>query len=174
MKNIIYIPIIILATLLFCQCNTKRNTKITIKNTAVTDTLTGRSVSVNEDLLMPVKVFAMDDKLVVFDRVNSDFFKVFKTPEMELLYSFGSKGRGPNEFSHIDPNSMKVVGNKIWVLCGIEWIIEFKFTSDEVNHVDEIINIPISPGSSFGQLNLTVNPFHDAVGYLRFQVVDNA
>ena len=43
----------------------------------------------------------------------------------------------------------------------IEWIIEFKFTSDEVNHVDEIINIPISPGSSFGQLNLTVDALHD-------------
>ena len=52
--------------------------------------------------------------------------------------------------------------------------MEFKFTSDEVNHVDEIINIPISPGSSFGQLNLTVDALHDAIGYLRFQVVDNA
>ena len=47
-------------------------------------------------------------------------------------------------------------------LCGIEWIIEFEFTSDEVNHVDEIMNIPISPGSSFGQLNLTVDALHDA------------
>ena len=117
MKNLIYVPIM-LVTLLFCQCNTKRNTTITIKNTAVTDTLTSRSVSVSEDLLMPVKVFAIEDKLVVFDRVNSDFFKVFKIPEMELLYRFGSKGRGPDEFSHIDPNSMKVVGNKICLLDG--------------------------------------------------------
>ena len=46
-------------------------------------------------------------------------------------------------------------------LCGIVWIIEFEFTSDEVNHVDEIINIPISPGSSFGQFNLT-EPFEKA------------
>lgn len=117
MKNLIYIPIM-LVTLLFCQCNTKRNTTITIKNVTATDSLKGRTVSVNEDLLMPVKVFVIDDKLVVFDRVNSDFFKVFKIPEMELLYSFGSKGRGPNEFSHIDPNSMKVVGNKICLLDG--------------------------------------------------------
>ena len=58
-------------------------------------------------------------------------------------------------------------------LCGIEWIIEFKFTSDEVNHVDEIMSIPISPGSSFGQLNFTVDALHDAIGNLRFQVVDN-
>ena len=117
MKNLIYIPII-LVTLLFCQCNSKRNTTITIKNTTATNSLKGRSIKVSEDLLMPVKVFAIDDKLVVFDRVNSDFFKVFKIPEMELLYSFGSKGRGPNEFSHIDPNSMKVVGNKICLLDG--------------------------------------------------------
>ena len=41
-------------------------------------------------------------------------------------------------------------------LCGIEWIIEFEFTSDEVNHVDEIMNIPIRPSSSFGQLNFTI------------------
>ena len=114
MKNLIYILVI----LLFCQCNSKRKTVLTIKNTTATDTLTGRSITVSEDLLMPVKVFAMDDKLVVFDRVNSDFFKVFKIPEMELLYGFGSKGRGPNEFSHIDPNSMKVVGNKICLLDG--------------------------------------------------------
>ena len=117
MKNLIYIPII-LVTLLFCQCNTKRKTTLTIKNTSATDSLKGRSIKVIEDLLMPVKVFAMDDKLVVFDRVNSDFFKVFKTPEMELLYGFGSKGRGPNEFSHIDPNSMKVMDNKICLLDG--------------------------------------------------------
>lgn len=117
MKNIIYIPII-LVTLLFFQYNTKCNTTITIKNIAVTDTLIGRTISLSEELLMPIKVLAIDDKLVVFDRVNSDFFKVFKIPEMELLYGFGSKGRGPDEFSHIDPNSMKVVGNKICLLDG--------------------------------------------------------
>ena len=47
-------------------------------------------------------------------------------------------------------------------LCEIVWIIEFEFTSDEVNHVDEIINIPISPGTSFGQLNFAVDALHDA------------
>ena len=117
MKNPVYVPIM-LVTLLFYQCNTKHNTTITIKNTSATDSLKGRTISVNEDLLMPIKVFAIDDKLVVFDRVNSGFFKVFKMPEMELLYSFGSKGRGPNEFPLIDPNSMKVAGNKICLLDG--------------------------------------------------------
>ena len=73
------------------------------------------------------------------------------------------------------------------------WVIEFEFTSYEVNRIDEIMNIPISPSVSFGQLSLTVDAFHDAapqgipspkvpgnpldwhgVGYLRFQVVDKA
>ena len=44
-------------------------------------------------------------------------------------------------------------------LCVIVWIIEFEFTSYEVNHIDEIMNIPISPSVSFGQLSLTVDAF---------------
>ena len=48
-------------------------------------------------------------------------------------------------------------------LCRLVWVIKFELTRDKVNHVDEIVDIPVSSCPFFGQLNFAVDTFEDAV-----------
>jgi hypothetical protein len=59
-------------------------------------------------------------------------------------------------------------------LCEIQWVTEFRFTAQKVNHIDEIPCMAITSGASFGQLHLTVNAFQNAVGDARFDEVNDA
>jgi len=40
------------------------------------------------------------------------------------------------------------------VLYGIPWVIEFELTNYKVNHVDKIVDIPVSSGPFLSELNL--------------------
>lgn len=56
----------------------------------------------------PAKLYISNDKLVVFDDVKNDLFKVFKLPTLDYCYSFSNKGGGPDEFHLVDKESVNV------------------------------------------------------------------
>ena len=35
-------------------------------------------------------------------------------------------------------------------LCEIEWVVEFQFSAQKINHVDKIPHISVASGASFG------------------------
>ena len=55
-------------------------------------------------------------------------------------------------------------GSVFKALCEIQWVIKFSLPTEEVNHIDEIINIAITSGPPFSQLNLAIDAFKNAVG----------
>jgi hypothetical protein len=75
--------------------------------------LSGTSVKTPVSMLNQKAMTVVDDKLVVFDRVNDGMFKVFKLPESIHLYSWGRTGRGPDEFISIDPNFFRSYSNHL-------------------------------------------------------------
>ena len=58
---------------------------------------TARSLDI--DLLMPTKCFMQQNRLVVFEPIEEQMFKVFNPSTMQLLYTFGNVGRAENEFA---------------------------------------------------------------------------
>ena len=117
----IFTQIFILLLLVQCQVDNKT---IKIDDIVATDTLVSNALTVKENILMPTKIFAIEDKLLIFDHAKTNIFKVFKLPDLEFLYSFGNKGKGPDEFTFIDPNSMKMIDNELCFLDNytIKWI----------------------------------------------------
>jgi len=65
--------------------------------------LKSTSLSIDTELLIPTKILIKGEKLIIFEQLSKDMFKVFDYPSLNYLYSFGNRGRGPNEFiSEID------------------------------------------------------------------------
>ena len=60
-------------------------------------------------------------------------------------------------------NSHDILNDLKKALCRLVWVIKFELTRDKVNHVDEIVDIPVSSCPFFGQLNFAVDTFEDAV-----------
>lgn len=57
--------------------------------------------NVSGNILYPGNIFISGDKLIVLQQDMDTLFYVFQLPEVEFLYSFGTKGEAPNEFSNI-------------------------------------------------------------------------
>jgi hypothetical protein len=124
--------IIVIFLLLFTSCKIDNNKISFINDISITDTLKAKVHKINKDLFMPSKVFSIKDKLVVFDNTKDSIFKVFKEPEIDYLYSFGDIGRGPEEFTFIDANSMKIFENKLMFLDHKE-LKFFKINDTDMN-----------------------------------------
>ena len=45
------------------------------------------------------------------------------------------------------------------VLCEIQWVVEFHFSAEEVNHVDEVLDVAVASGASFGKLDFAIDAF---------------
>ena len=60
------------------------------------------SISEQEYLFSPVEMINYnDDYLIISERLNSDYIKIWKLPEVEFMYSWGDIGGGPEEFLNI-------------------------------------------------------------------------
>ena len=82
--------------LFFLSCSDQENIQVVSLHDAVE--LTSTPVSVDVDLLIPGKIFIKESKLIVFEQLPKNMFKVFDLHSLKHLYSFGDIGRGPNEF----------------------------------------------------------------------------
>ena len=64
-------------------------------------------------LLKPSRLIIIDTLLLVYQGRPDTIFSLFKLPECSFITSFGIKGRGPDEFSLVFPNSLgPVYGNQ--------------------------------------------------------------
>lgn len=97
-------------------CGSKNTEGETIKDISVNDTLVAKTVKIATNMLMPTRIFNTENKLVVYDQIKDEMFKVFNLPEIEYQYSFGHTGKGPDEFSFIDANTMKMMGDNLLFL----------------------------------------------------------
>lgn len=70
------------------------------------DELTSVSISTDADLMIPGKIFIKGDRLIVFEKLSKNMFKVFNLHSLKYLYSFGDIGRGPNEFISVENNDI--------------------------------------------------------------------
>jgi len=61
---------------------------------------------INSEFLIPAKLFVFKNKLIVFEDLKENIFKVINLPELRYNYSFGVSGQGPNEFMNIGKESI--------------------------------------------------------------------
>jgi hypothetical protein len=120
-----------------------------VKKFSNTNNLIGTTIKTNAKIVVPSKIYTVDDKLIVYDNSINNIFKVFKLPEMEFLYSWGTKGQGPNEFINITDNSMHIYKNKLEIL---DWqnLKVFQIQNDAFRLVEQH-NLP-SLGTPINQL----------------------
>jgi hypothetical protein len=83
--------------LFFSSCSNRAN-HVQIVSLPDAAELTSISKSIDVSLLIPAKIFIKGNKLLVFEPLSKDMFKVFEFPSFTYLYSFGDQGGGPNEF----------------------------------------------------------------------------
>ncbi|MDR2911256.1 MAG: TolB-like 6-bladed beta-propeller domain-containing protein [Bacteroidales bacterium] len=90
--------------LLFLSCSDEKS----VQTVSLPDALELQSTTKNidVDLLLPTKIFIKNNKIVVFEPLTKDMFKVFNFPSFRYLYSFGDKGGGPNEFVSISNDAI--------------------------------------------------------------------
>lgn len=91
------------ATLLSC----KEDKKNTVINALEIDSLNAETLKLKEFIFKPKKLLTIGDKLVVYDDVEENFFKVFDLDKLEFLFKWGKYGNGPDEFQFIDANCMR-------------------------------------------------------------------
>jgi hypothetical protein len=70
--------------------------------------LKSTSTSIDTVLLIPNKIFIKNDKLIIFEPLTKDMFKVFDFPSLTFLHSFGDRGQGPNDFIS---NAVTIIDN---------------------------------------------------------------
>ncbi len=93
--------IILFSSLLNCKNLNEPEIKITLPNSIDIKAVT---VQLSNKLLNPLGMCESDDKLIIFDNVNSELFKVYSLPDLTLKYGWGNKGKGPEEFLFIHDN----------------------------------------------------------------------
>lgn len=66
-----------------------------------------------EQILQPVKWTLVDGKAIIFSPKSDNVFYIYRLPDFKYLYSFGSKGEGPEDFRYpeflADPGKGRMV-----------------------------------------------------------------
>lgn len=88
--------------LLVSSCGNPRPEQFkTVQALPITDTLSAKIISIEDEtkLLNPLHILNVNDQyLVISEYRENDFLQVFRLPEVDFLYTWGSQGQGPNEF----------------------------------------------------------------------------
>jgi hypothetical protein len=78
------------------------------------DTLKAKVISLNVNLLNVGRIRNINNRfLITIGDRKKGFLKVFRLPKVKYLYSWGRKGNGPHEFSHIPTNSLSINNNQL-------------------------------------------------------------
>lgn len=86
---------IVLIILLLSCSESKNIKKIDIPATVQLESTVNKS---NVDLLIAARIFTYKDKLIVFEPMRENMFKVFDLKTLNYLYSYGSRGQSGKEF----------------------------------------------------------------------------
>lgn len=99
-----YLSITGLIGLLLLSC-TGREKEMKLGNFRIDGELAGQTIPITDKVLMPLKIFASEDKILILDYTRKDVFKVMQLPGYEYLYSSGNIGEGPDDFINVNPES---------------------------------------------------------------------
>ena len=83
----------------------------TIKVSESTDTLNLKALTLPYELLMPTRMLATSDQLIVYQRKGDDVLISINISDDIQQKVIGRKGRGPKEFTSIDVQSLKPTNN---------------------------------------------------------------
>jgi hypothetical protein len=100
-----HLPYLLFSLLLTFSCKKELNKAIELEITE-SKLLVADAHKISVDLFRPSKLVMHKNKLIVYDDVRKDIFKVFDTDKMLYLYSFGENGSGPNEFVFTDKETI--------------------------------------------------------------------
>lgn len=104
-NNEIILFITFLSCLLFgCNISNETPDKIVLPDAIQ---LKGQTIQIDNNMLNPMGMCISDEKLIIFDDVQSGLFKVFNIPELAYEFSWGSRGKGPEEFLVINNNYIR-------------------------------------------------------------------
>ncbi|SEG14085.1 hypothetical protein SAMN03080598_02621 [Algoriphagus boritolerans DSM 17298 = JCM 18970] len=80
----------------------------------------------------------------ILSQILVERYGIRKTDAMALSWGGLQETKTFSDKSMIDKNK---------VLNGIPWVIEFEVTNYKINHIDEVLDISVSSGSFFSELN---------------------
>jgi hypothetical protein len=90
--------------------------------------LSSTSKRLNVEILLSGKIFIHEDKLIVFEQLHENMFKVFELPTLKYLYSFGDKGMGPNDFVSVGNDDIITYNSEFVEIYDVGKIKYVKFT----------------------------------------------
>lgn len=145
MKNIL---IILSSIILLLSCNSNSSKNVVLLDLPENANYIKGNIKNSEvEILNPNGMTVCDDYLVVFDNVQERIFKVYKLPELNYLYSWGTKGRGPEEFVNIDDSSIREYNNHLELMDN-QQIKVFKILDDKMVMIEKkevpILDSPIN------------------------------
>jgi hypothetical protein len=96
----------------------------------------GKEVLLNE----PSEIININDKfMIVSDSDQEGYIKVFDLPGMNYLYSWGSQGRGPNEFFFLPLDDINAFKNQIYLYeMATRALREYEVTDTSLVYVNEM------------------------------------
>lgn len=90
----------------FVSCRSGTYEEIVVDYMPVADTVTMNRTYIDQDILMPLRIFVSDGLLVACQDKSEHLFVFFRLPLDGKGASAGYAGRGPDEFIHIDVRSI--------------------------------------------------------------------
>lgn len=141
MKKLLLINFITVVIVLF-GCNSPKTKRHTIDEIQPSEVLEGSEFSSLEPFYNASKLLAVEDYLILYCATDSNFFKVFRLPELKYLYSFGKLGAKSGHFINPDRNSMRIIDNNL-VFFDANKVISIKIGADgwKVTYKKPIYNI---------------------------------
>lgn len=117
----------------FLSCDSAKNKRVTINYSQPSKVLEGAVFPSLEPLTNISKLLTVDDYLILYCKTDSNFFKVFRLPELKYLYSFGKIGGVQSGyFINPDRNSMRIIDNSL-VFLDVNRVISIKIAEDKWN-----------------------------------------
>lgn len=105
---------IVFIIFLMYSCNDTPKYVEKIQALPIDTTIHAEVIPIEAELLKPTHIENINDNyLVIIDEKPKGIFQVFSLPNIDFLYSWGQKGRGPNEFSMTSFTSINVHKNQL-------------------------------------------------------------
>lgn len=152
MKIIAYVLFVLV---IVCSCSDKNNDVQKVRLPEFKE-IYASSKHVDVELLVPGKIFIHDDKLIVFEQLPTDMFKVFSLYSLKYLYSFGNRGGGPEEFISISNNNIISVDGEyieIYDMGKIKYLKLSDSTACKIKETPIAISYLNSPVNRLKKLN---------------------
>jgi hypothetical protein len=104
----VFISFLIIFICTFNGCKKYQDSNVEIiENKEQKKILKSQKQKIEVECLLPIMISIVNEKLVIYNKVNNNKFSVFDLNDYSLLYQFGNTGKGPEEFQFIHTNSIQ-------------------------------------------------------------------